>query len=165
MLRSWPCDSSSICCKEPTHEQAVEAVKTAMAKVHSMGIVGVHNMEGAPALRAFQHLRAEGQLKLRLLQQIPEADMEAAIQMGICSGLGDDWIRLGAVKIFADGSLGARSALMVEHYEDEPQNFGIAVATAEHLNAAASRSRRPRRAGRPYSRHWRPGQPQRAGCH
>ena len=128
--------------QEPTHEQAVEAVKTAMQKVHSMGIVGVHNMEGAPALRAFQHLRAAGQLKLRVLQQIPEADMDAAIQLGICSGLGDDWIRLGAVKIFADGSLGARSALMVDAYEDEPDNFGIAVATAEHLKQQVERAAR-----------------------
>lgn len=128
--------------QEPTHEQAVAAVKTAMAKVHSMGIVGVHNMEGAPALRAFQQLREDGELKLRLLQQIPEADMDAAIQLGVRSGLGDDWIRLGAVKIFADGSLGARSALMVEPYEDEPNNFGIAVATAEHLMQQVERAAR-----------------------
>ena len=124
--------------QEPTEHEAVEAVTLATETVHKMGIVGVHNMEGAAALRAFQQLREDDALQMRLLQQIPEADMDAAIQLGIRSGYGDEWIRFGAVKIFADGALGARTALMVEPYEDlpgidEPGNVGIAVATAEHL--------------------------------
>ena len=43
---------------------------------------------------------------------------------------------------FSDGSLGARSALMVEAYEDEPDNFGIAVSTAEHLMAQIEKASR-----------------------
>lgn len=117
----------------PTQAEAVAAVRVAMQRAHRLGITGVHNMEAAPALRAFQALRRSGELKLRVLQQIPEVDLDAAIQLGIESGLGDEWIRLGAVKIFADGSLGARSALMVDPYEGEPDNTGIAVSTAEHL--------------------------------
>ncbi|MEM7126208.1 MAG: amidohydrolase [Chloroflexota bacterium] len=127
---------------EPTHEEAVQAVKTAMHHVHRMGIVGVHNMEGAPALRAFQNLREDDELGLRLLQQIPEADMDAAIQLGIRSGYGDEWIRFGAVKIFSDGALGARTALMVEPYEGEPDNYGIAVASAEHLDRQVEKAAR-----------------------
>lgn len=117
----------------PSDAEAVEAVRVAMRRAHSMGITGIHNMEAAPALRAFQELRSRGEWKLRVLQQIPEVDMDAAIELGIRSGYGDEWIRFGAVKIFADGSLGARSALMVEPYEGEPHNRGIAVSTAEHL--------------------------------
>lgn len=127
---------------EPTHEEAVEAVRIAMHHVHKMGIVGVHNMEGAPALRAFQQLREDGELGLRLLQQIPEADMDEAIRVGIRSGFGDDWIRIGAVKIFSDGALGARTALMVEPYEGEPDNYGIAVATADHLDKQVEKAAR-----------------------
>ena len=126
--------------QEPTEKEAREAVELATETVHKMGIVGVHNMEGAPALRAFQQLREGGNLQMRLLQQIPEADMDAAIQLGIRSGYGDAWIRFGAVKIFSDGALGARTALMVDPYEDEPDNVGIAVATAEHLNHQVRRS-------------------------
>jgi len=127
---------------EPTHDEAVEAVRAAMTHVHKMGIVGVHNMEGAPALRAFQQLREDGDLKLRLVQQIPEADLDEAIALGIRSGFGDDWIRIGALKIFSDGALGARTALMVEPYEDEPNNYGIAVATAEHLDQQIEKAAR-----------------------
>lgn len=117
----------------PTDAEALDAVRVAQAQVHSFGITGIHNMEGAPALRAFQELRRRGEWKVRVLQQIPETDLDAAIALGIQSGYGDAWIRFGAVKIFADGSLGARSALMIEAYEGEPHNCGIAVSTAEHL--------------------------------
>lgn len=117
----------------PSDAEAVEAVRVAMRRAHSLGITGIHNMEAAPALRAFQELRRRGEWKLRVLQQIPEVDMDAAIELGIQSGYGDEWIRFGAVKIFADGSLGARSALMIEPYEGEPYNRGIAVSTAQHL--------------------------------
>lgn len=128
--------------QEPTPEEALAAVKNAMHHVHTMGIVGVHNMEGAPALRAFQELRERDQLRLRVLQQIPEADMYAAIRLGIRSGYGDEWIRFGAVKIFSDGALGARTALMIEPYEGEPNNRGIAVATAEHLEQQVEKAAR-----------------------
>ena len=117
----------------PTDAEATDAVRTAMHRAHRLGITGVHNMEGAVALRAFQELRRQGELKLRVLQQVPELELDAAIQLGIRSGFGDEWIRIGAVKIFSDGSLGARSALMIAPYENEPANYGIAVSTAEHL--------------------------------
>ena len=64
------------------------------------------------------------------------------IRVGIRSGFGDDWIRIGAVKIFSDGALGARTALMVEPYEGEPDNYGIAVATAEHLDSQVEKAAR-----------------------
>lgn len=117
----------------PTDAEAVDAVQVAQRRAHSLGITGIHNMEGAPALRAFQELRRRGAWKLRVLQQIPETELDAAIALGVQSGYGDEWIRFGAVKIFADGSLGARSALMIEPYEGEPHNRGIAVSTAAHL--------------------------------
>ena len=126
----------------PTDAEAVDAVRVAMQRAHSLGITGIHNMEGAPALRAFQELRRRGEWKLRVLQQIPEVDLDAAIELGIQSGFGDEWIRFGAVKIFADGSLGARSALMVDPYEGEPHNRGIAVSTAEHLKAQVEKAAR-----------------------
>ena len=126
----------------PTDAEAVDAVRVAQTQAHSLGITGIHNMEAAPALRAFQELRRRGDWKLRVLQQIPEVDLDAAIDLGIQSGYGDAWIRFGAVKIFADGSLGARSALMIEPYEGEPHNRGIAVSTAAHLQQQVMKAAR-----------------------
>ena len=127
---------------EVSDSEAVDAVRLAQKRVHELGITGVHNMEGGQALRAFQQLRRRGEWKLRVVQQIPEAELDAAIAIGLQSGYGDDWVRFGAIKIFADGSLGARSALMVDAYEDEPDNFGIAVSTAEHLRRQIEKAAR-----------------------
>ena len=126
----------------PSDAEAADAVRVAMHRAHRLGITGVHNMEGAIALRAFQELRRSGELKLRVLQQVPELELDAAIQLGIQSGFGDEWIRIGAVKIFSDGSLGARSAPMIAPYENEPDNYGIAVSTAEHLRQVVEKAAR-----------------------
>lgn len=127
---------------DPSDEEAVDAVRTAMQTVHRMGIVGVHNLEGSAALRAMQQLRAAGEWKLRALVQIPEAELDDAIAIGIQSGLGDEWIRFGAVKVFSDGALGPRTAWMIDPYEGEAENRGIAVATAEHMNAVVEKASR-----------------------
>jgi predicted amidohydrolase YtcJ len=111
-----------------------------MKAVHRMGIVGIHNLEGAAALRALQHLRTTSELKLRVMAQIPEAELDAAIAMGIQSGLGDPLLRIGAVKVFSDGALGARTAWMIDPYEGEADNVGISVASAEHMKAVLEKA-------------------------
>ncbi|RIK39454.1 MAG: amidohydrolase [Chloroflexi bacterium] len=125
-----------------TPGEAMDAVRLAMQKVHRMGIVGIHNMEDAVALRAFQELREQGELTLRVVQQVPEAELDSAIALGLRSGFGDEWVRIGAVKIFSDGSLGARSALMIDPYEGEPQNYGIAMLSNERLKAQVEKAAR-----------------------
>ncbi|HRJ44118.1 MAG TPA: amidohydrolase, partial [Caldilineaceae bacterium] len=112
---------------EPSDAQAAAAVRLAQAVVHKMGIVGVHTMEAAPALRAFQRLRADGELRLRIVSQIPVSELDDAIRLGLQTGLGDEWLRIGGVKVFSDGALGPRTAWMLAPYENEPKNTGIAV--------------------------------------
>ena len=142
ILKEHAMDLVSRLLSQPTDTEAIAAVESAMQQVHKLGIVGVHNMEGAATLRALQTLRGEGKLKLRVVQQIPEADLDAAVQMGLRSGFGDDLVRIGAVKIFSDGALGARTALMIEPYEGEASNYGIAVASAEHLRVQVDKAAR-----------------------
>jgi predicted amidohydrolase YtcJ len=76
-------------------------------------------------------LRERGQLGLRVHKNIPVAYLDHAIAMGLRSGFGDHWIRLGNVKIFMDGALGPRTATMIEPYEGEPDNYGITVTDKE----------------------------------
>ena len=76
--------------QEPTLEEAAAAIRAAMSHAHRAGLVGVHTMEGAGAFRAFQQLQAAGDLKLRVLMQIPEDNLDAAIQAGLRSGFGNE---------------------------------------------------------------------------
>ena len=128
--------------EEPSMEEAVDAIKAGTANAHKQGLVGVHTMEEALAFRAFQQLRAAGELKLRVLMQIPEENLDAAIQAGLRSGFGDQRLRIGGVKVFSDGALGAHTAHMLAPYADEPDNYGIPVATAEHLQEVVGKASR-----------------------
>jgi hypothetical protein len=127
---------------DPSIDEAANALKMAEANAHKHGLVGVHTMEGVAAFRGFQKLRAEGQLKLRVLMQIPEDNLDSAIGTGLMSGLGDERLRIGGVKVFADGALGARTAYMLEPFEGEPDNYGIVVSDAQHLKEVVGRASR-----------------------
>lgn len=94
-----------------------EGLREAQAAVHRMGITGVHDVEGPEALRAFRALEAEGGLRLRVLFHPPVAELPRLLASGARSGLGSAWLRLGGVKLFLDGSLGSRTAWMLQPYE------------------------------------------------
>src|SRR5262249_29174867 len=68
----------------------------------------------------------------RMLVHLPLAGLDGALSAGITSGIGDDWFRIGAVKLFADGALGSRTAAMLEPYEGESQS-GIETLSRDEL--------------------------------
>jgi predicted amidohydrolase YtcJ len=71
-----------------------------------MGITGVHDFDGRACFMALQVLHARGQLRLRVLKSIPFELMVQAVELGLQSGFGDDFLRIGSIKLFADGALG-----------------------------------------------------------
>ncbi len=87
-------------------------LRRAIEQAHRAGLTAIHNIEGANALRAWQSLHAHGKLKLRVIHSIPGDSVEYALALGLERGFGDDWLRLQAVKLFADGSLGSLTAQM-----------------------------------------------------
>ncbi len=109
----------------------------AIEHAHATGLTTIHNIEGANSLRAFQTLHAKNILTLRVVHSIPNASLETAIQLGIMRGLGDEWLSLRAVKIFADGSLGSHTAEMREPFLDTPNNCGVAVTNSEKISQLA----------------------------
>lgn len=118
---------------EPSLEEAVAAVRHAQQMVNRMGIVGIHTKEAALSLRAIQQIRADNNLTLRTIAQIPVAELDSAIRLGLHTGIGDALLRIGGVKVFSDGALGPRTAWMLAPYEGEPHNLGIPVTTAEEM--------------------------------
>lgn len=110
------------------------AIKEAGQRLHRMGIVGVHVPEEEYELAALQSVWRKGALRLRVNMMIPERNLESALRMSLQSGLGDTLLRLGAIKVYADGSLGTRTADLFDPYDDEPSNFGIEVTDSERLD-------------------------------
>jgi predicted amidohydrolase YtcJ len=107
------------------------------------GIVGVHQMGDsldARAFKAFQALHQNARLGLRVLYYLPLTGLDSAITLGLRSGLGDSRLRVGGVKLFADGSLGSRTAWMFEPFASNGQSCGVPWMTPEDLRGEISRA-------------------------
>jgi len=126
----------------PTAARAESGVVKAMRKMNRCGLTGVHCMDGAGGIQSFntyQSLHRQGKLSVRIVKQLPVQDLDTVIGAGIHSSFGDNWLRVGGIKIFADGALGARTAAMLAPYEDEPRNRGIVTYEKEALCDAMQR--------------------------
>lgn len=119
----------------PAVSERIDALRAAQNEAHALGLTGVHTIEDDDALEAFQTLRDEDGLRLRVLFMPPIDSLKSLRALGMQPGHGDEWLRLGQLKIFADGSLGSRTAWMLEPYENEPANTGIPTHDREELYA------------------------------
>jgi hypothetical protein len=124
----------------PSAEAVAQAMLPAMENAWRAGLTGVHDFDSVRSFRAWQILKERGQLGLRVVKTIPVRHLPEAIGLGLRSGFGDDWLRLGNVKVFLDGALGPRTAAMLAPYEGEPDNYGIVVTDKEELYEHASRA-------------------------
>jgi predicted amidohydrolase YtcJ len=117
----------------PSPEQVGEAISSAQSKLWGMGLTGVHDFDRRTCFVALQQLHKAGRLKLRVTKSIPIESLSVAIDLGLQTGFGDDMLRIGSIKAFADGALGPRTAAMLQPYEGEPDNRGILMLDAEDL--------------------------------
>src|SRR6185369_17151304 len=74
-----------------------------------------------------------GELSARLCVWRNAALLEDLRRAGVRSGLGDDWVRIGALKILVDGSLGSRTAAFFDPYADDPETRGLLLYPVEEL--------------------------------
>jgi predicted amidohydrolase YtcJ len=118
---------------EPQGEALVRLIEEAQDALHRLGITAVHDFDGPDCFQALQTLQQRGRLTLRVVKSIPLPLLSEALALGLRSGFGNDFLRIGAVKIFMDGALGPRTAAMFEPYLEEPQNHGILNLDGEEL--------------------------------
>lgn len=118
---------------KPGQEEVVEAMRRAQAYCWQVGLTGLHDFDGIDCFQTLQTLHQEGELGIRIVKNIPVAALDHAIGVGLRSGFGDNWLRIGGIKIFADGALGPRTAAMLAPYEGEPGNTGIVITDKETM--------------------------------
>lgn len=117
----------------PTVDEIARAIEKAQPILWKMGLTGVHDFDRRDSFMALQQLRQQDRLKLRVTKNIPVELLDHAFELGLRTGFGDDWLRIGSVKAFMDGALGPRTAAMFQPYEGEPQNKGILNMDGEQL--------------------------------
>lgn len=102
---------------------------------HRLGITSIHDIVSIGAWQACQRARAKGRLGLRVSAMLPGSATPYLAQAGIVSGLGDDWLRVGAVKVFSDGSLGAFTAALASPYEGGAAERGMLIHPPSELRS------------------------------
>jgi predicted amidohydrolase YtcJ len=102
---------------QPPDDHLEMALLDAQREAHRVGVTGIHDVEGLPVLRAFERLESSRRLELRVLFHPPVDALPELIRSALRSGTGSDRLVLGGVKMFLDGSLGSRTAWMLEPYE------------------------------------------------
>ena len=95
-----------------------------LREAHRLGLTGVHSVE-VTGIEDFAAMEQDGELRLRVLQAIPLVRLDQAIAVGLRSGFGSDWLRIGGVKMFLDGALGSRTAWMRQPYEGGAAGEGV----------------------------------------
>jgi predicted amidohydrolase YtcJ len=122
----------------PTAERSM--LRGAVAELHRHGITSVHDFEAATEQRLLHALATDtAGPRLRVLMHLPHAGLDHALALGLTSGTGDDAFRIGAIKLFADGTLGSQTAAMLEPYEGGAGRGLELIAPAE-LEAIVARA-------------------------
>jgi len=109
----------------PSEEQLTRAIRQGLAEARRFGVTSFQDISHATELRIYQKLLATGELTARIYAITPIEQYQSEVQAGISACFGNEWIRTGAVKGFADGSLGSTTALFFEPYNDAPNTKGL----------------------------------------
>lgn len=120
---------------KPNPKELEEACISACKKAVKAGLTCVHWIVGsAKEIRIIQNLYLNRKLPLRVYLGISADLLGQLIDLGLLTGFGNDVVKIGFVKVFADGSLGARTAALKEPYSDKPETRGIMLYTQRKLN-------------------------------
>jgi len=117
-----------------TRAERQEGVKLITKMIVRSGITSVNDPTGQPEdLIAYQDAYAAGDLNVRVYGFISQPYIKRMLPSGVHSGLGDEWVRVGAMKMFCDGSISERDARVSQPYIGRPNDYGILVNNEEQL--------------------------------
>jgi predicted amidohydrolase YtcJ len=120
---------------KPTLKELEDACILACKRAIECGITGVHwIVNSADEIIVLQKLRSEGKLPLRVYMGIPVELLDEIVKLGLLTGFGNGLLKIGFIKILADGSLGARTAALKEPYSDRPETSGMMLYTQRKLD-------------------------------
>ncbi len=126
--------------------ESIKNMQSAQKELWKLGLTGIHDFDGRHCFQALQELQAQGALKIRVIKAIRREQLAPMTEAGFQAGFGNDVLRVGFVKLFADGALGQHTAAMLQPYEMEPENRGVLLLDAESLlniGVEAARARLP----------------------
>jgi predicted amidohydrolase YtcJ len=118
---------------EASREMNLRAARAALAEAARRGVTSIQDNSSVDALPTYQELRARGELTARMYVWRYADALEPLMKAGVRTGLGDDWLRVGALKILSDGSMGSGTAAFFEPYADDPKTSGLLLHPVPEL--------------------------------
>jgi predicted amidohydrolase YtcJ len=118
---------------EPSREMNLRAARAALKEAARVGVTTIQDNSSVDALRTYQDLRERGELTARFYVWRYISAREPLEKAGLTTGLGDEWIRLGALKILSDGSMGSGTAAFFDPYTDDPRTSGLLLYPVPEL--------------------------------
>jgi predicted amidohydrolase YtcJ len=117
----------------PSAEMMDRALDAAMKYVAENGVTSVVHMGTWDDLEVFRRARKEGRLRTRIRAAVPLSTWERLAQTVARDGRGDDFLSIGCLKAFVDGSLGSHTAAFLEPFTDAPKDTGLLVNQPDDL--------------------------------
>lgn len=131
-----------------TREQRTKVVKRALAHAASLGVTSVQDMNPEYAdIAVYSELAEKGELTTRIYAAPLEPQWNDQAKIGIRRGFGSSYLRMGALKGYADGSLGSTTAYFFEPYDDAPRSRGLLSSEMRPLPAMRGRMMKADEAG------------------
>jgi predicted amidohydrolase YtcJ len=115
----------------PDAELIMTAFEDATKALHRRGVTGICDIrlmadqDGNRSFKAFQNLDLQDRLNLRTWVSLPGQHLDQIVEFGLCTGFGGDRLRVGHLKFFADGGMGARTAWLIDPYLDAERGMPL----------------------------------------
>ena len=123
-----------------THERRLRAAKRALAYAAQLGVTSLQDMgPGRETIAVYAELAEKGELTARIYAAPPIARWEEQTRIGIRHAFGSPYLRIGALKAFADGSLGSTTAYFFQPYRDAPNTRGLLTDDMQPLSKMQER--------------------------
>lgn len=131
-----------------SHDQRMHAVQRALAHAAELGVTSVQHMNPEYAdIAIYAELAQRGELTMRIYAAPLITQVDDQVKIGIRHAFGGPYLRIGAVKAYADGSLGSRTAYFFDPFSDQPDNRGLLNEEMQPLSKMRDRMMKADAAG------------------
>ena len=138
ILRETARDAVKAVIPKPTHDQRRQAIEMALEDISSHGVTSVQDYSTWEDFQVYQEIEHDGKLNVRISEWLPFDDsLETLKSKRDSQPASDNMLQTGMLKGFMDGSLGSKTAALIEPYSDDPNNSGLPQYEPAKLNAMA----------------------------
>jgi predicted amidohydrolase YtcJ len=118
----------------PDRQMLMKGLLLAIKKAHSLGVTSINDNGESSHFAVYRAAEAAKKLGVRVWFNTPSDQLESRLGLSIPTGVGSDFLKIGGLKIFCDGALGARTAALSEPFSDDPGNRGVFVHSRKDLD-------------------------------